>query len=638
MVPFLDLVAFTHLNDAPAERRAGPDHYYTFQLTYMVHHVAARVLSASGLDGFAQAKFFYLLQVLLTYAGLSILLCHWAGWRFAIFCLPVLVLSEYDGLFLWGGPLAFSLMGLTIFLAGAAVFALPERLSSRRPLSFVFLPLVAVAAHPFGIPLCALFLASFFLVPAASRDRPWCIIGALAVAGYGLVIARDSAGVGQAVSASAYLGIQVTAAQIIARAEEFFTHDRELAATFVNESGRGLDRLIEFLVGLKMVGFVYSAFALLRALVARVSGRESRAHVAATVPLHTLNLVFLLYYLVAPDPHGVSTWPQRILSVGKPFSVLCGLLACHAVVEWSAEQWRRVRLARWSGWRWLGWLAVAGYLAGALQFLLPLQEQVFANGEVLLRERNRLKAAIVPAHAGDIVRFTGLDYLKPLWLRAVPFMLFDDPDVVAQGTLVATEWHFHPQHNAKIPFDSLLGSGRRETTLEFLPSAIVGQLAFQITSGSVYARYKDRLGEPIEVRLAWDDDSACLAEPILTTGGPQAGDFIFLDHKDGMVRVSMNHWGGAKVTGCEFHIESKQSYDFKIWLGNIQFRGDPTLRNLALVLVNDIPCLETFSPLFATTTEQIRFGRNEIGGQAAEAQSCASKVEIIRGAPTAPGG
>jgi len=43
LVPLVDIVAYSHLNAAPPAMHAGPDHFYTFELTYILHYAIARL-------------------------------------------------------------------------------------------------------------------------------------------------------------------------------------------------------------------------------------------------------------------------------------------------------------------------------------------------------------------------------------------------------------------------------------------------------------------------------------------------------------------------------------------------------------------------------------------------------------------
>ena len=55
-LPFHDLIAFIGMHSYPPKLSHGPTHYYTFQLTYFLHHLISRVctdlgIGAQGLGG-----------------------------------------------------------------------------------------------------------------------------------------------------------------------------------------------------------------------------------------------------------------------------------------------------------------------------------------------------------------------------------------------------------------------------------------------------------------------------------------------------------------------------------------------------------------------------------------------------------
>jgi hypothetical protein len=173
-LPFLDLVAYVGLNSFPAKLSAGPLHFAIFQLTYIVHYAITRLMGDLGIPLPAQIKLLYLLEAGVFFA---------VTWR----CLEDLISNPWirsigislgalafcDGLFIWGGPLAFSLAAVS--LAGATYFTIRDAASTHISRGKVaLLALLSVLCHPFALPF-ALLLGGLrmIFVPA----RRWSTLG-----------------------------------------------------------------------------------------------------------------------------------------------------------------------------------------------------------------------------------------------------------------------------------------------------------------------------------------------------------------------------------------------------------------------------------------------------------------------------
>ena len=75
LIPFADLVAFSHLNSFPSKLSYGPIHYYVVEMTYIVPHLISRTLLDFGIPASQQVFFYYALQVVF-WAGFASLMIH----------------------------------------------------------------------------------------------------------------------------------------------------------------------------------------------------------------------------------------------------------------------------------------------------------------------------------------------------------------------------------------------------------------------------------------------------------------------------------------------------------------------------------------------------------------------------------
>src|SRR5258708_38975482 len=72
--PFLDLIAYCSLNSYPAKLSYGPEHYYVFQLTYILHFIFTRVMTDIGLSVVVIIKLYYIAQSAIMYGSVLYLL------------------------------------------------------------------------------------------------------------------------------------------------------------------------------------------------------------------------------------------------------------------------------------------------------------------------------------------------------------------------------------------------------------------------------------------------------------------------------------------------------------------------------------------------------------------------------------
>src|ERR1043166_2262748 len=155
-LPFLDLVAYVGLNSFPAKLSAGPFHFGVFQLTYIVHYAVTRLMGDLGIPLPVQIKLLYVLQAGVFFAII---------WR----CLEKLAadsltcsigialgsLAFFDGLFVWGGPLAFSLAAVSL-AAGTYLTIRDIESPTSSDGKVALLAFLSVACHPFAFPFALL--------------------------------------------------------------------------------------------------------------------------------------------------------------------------------------------------------------------------------------------------------------------------------------------------------------------------------------------------------------------------------------------------------------------------------------------------------------------------------------------------
>jgi hypothetical protein len=110
MLPLVDLIAFVGMDSYPPQLSYGPFHYATFQFTYIGHYAISRLLTDLHVAAGWQVLLLYLIQVLICFTIVYRILVRVVEnvWLRA-FGIVLGTLAFWNGVFLWGGPLAFSI-------------------------------------------------------------------------------------------------------------------------------------------------------------------------------------------------------------------------------------------------------------------------------------------------------------------------------------------------------------------------------------------------------------------------------------------------------------------------------------------------------------------------------------------------
>lgn len=176
-LPFVDLAAYVGLHNYPPQSSYGPLHHYVFQFTYIGHYALSRLLHDLGVAVGPQILLIYLLQagVLLGVVFFALRRLVEKPWLRGV-GMAAGCLSFWDGLFLWGGPLAFSLAAVCMAAATLLVLCEAQDAGKNSGLAVAGLSFLAMLCHPFALPFALLLLALRFVMlppPAGFRASAW---------------------------------------------------------------------------------------------------------------------------------------------------------------------------------------------------------------------------------------------------------------------------------------------------------------------------------------------------------------------------------------------------------------------------------------------------------------------------------
>ncbi len=448
-LPFTDFIAYSSVNSYPPSLSYGPDHYYLLQLTYILPVIISRLCVDLGLAVPYQVMLFYLIH------ALSYFLIGWFLLRRFITnphvrngALVVGALSFWDGQFLWGGPLAFSLGA--VLGAWAIYLSIKEADRPEKNWSGLILLLIlaSVLSHPFMVPFGLLLYGVRLIFIPQRRLNSLVGIGLLLL--YHVVIRNESPEPIPGPILSRLFGWYPE--QAGERLHDLFQWNGE-ATTYL----LGIDplplRIYFYALGLvHLIGFVFSPLAF---WISRDKPGQRLFFAFGT-------LAGLLFFWSKMDNELIWWWPQRILTVYSGLTFVTGVVGPLVVLRWVQDRKpsRRFgfnRLFVISNWVLIGVTSVA---------LIYCEIRVFRLNTILLQRYAELKAQIMESGLKDTeLQLAGI-YTQP-FLRAAPFILFSDPDLIRRGILVSTEWHSQGRHPTRI---------NPSTTLKKVPIVVQGQI------------------------------------------------------------------------------------------------------------------------------------------------------------------
>jgi hypothetical protein len=434
----------------PPAESYGPLHFYLFQFSYTGVLAISRICCDLGLPVRFQIPLYYCLQTGVCMAvvyGTAARLVPNLRARCAVIALAGVAL--WDGVFLWGGPLGFSLgccaLTLATYLTSRQA-AEPQRLASGQ---ITLLILFSLCCHPFMLPFALLLCGVRFLFDA--RRRTVTIVIALVTLAFGLVILRDSprSEVGSAAAGLKLLfGFNVH--QVAARLQGLFVRDDLFIQVLFGGVPISVGILFGILSVIHVAGFCASP-------VLACSRREP-VWLRMLAALDAAAFVLYVFSWDVPTSP-VGDWPQRLLTTYAPITYLVGCIALLRSIRW---------LIRRRGTGVLAQGRAAWVLPGALVVLVACTHyQIFRYGRALGATIADAKSQLLSSGVENAyVVVSGVDKISPFMFRCVPFALFSDPDIVAKHIAISTEWHTQARHPSRV-LEGMLDLGRKRYLAEF---------------------------------------------------------------------------------------------------------------------------------------------------------------------------
>ena len=451
-LPFVDLLGFVGLNAYPPGASYGPFHYYVFQFTYVGHYAVSRLLCDLGMPVPWQVVTFYLVQAGVYFLVLWRLLERFVPnpWIRSV-ALALGALAFWNRCFLWGGPLAFSLGATAMWAATYFVLREGEDANFRAGGRILALSLFAAACHPFAVPFAVLMLALRFALVGGKRLETGGLVALMLVAGW--VIRRDAPDVEAGAAKGLWNLVSLRPATMATRLHELLGADLYAVKRLFAIQSPPLSLYLLLMAGVRLVGFAVSPVVAWRA-------RKSPG-VRGLALLNTV--IGVLYFTSNQHEIVIPEWPQRILTFWSPFTFAAGIVGPLFLFRerWPARLGADARVS-----------PVAWTLPALIVVVVTVvQVPVLQRSAGVERGFQQAKAALLGSPATNaVVVVAGVDDLTPFYLRGVPFLLFSDPEIIARGLLVSTEWHFQARHGTRLT-ETWFDLGRPRYLAVFSPEA-----------------------------------------------------------------------------------------------------------------------------------------------------------------------
>ena len=536
LIPYVDTIGLAYLHSYPAQASYGPQHYYLFQLTYILVHALSRIATDLHIPPNTQVLLYVLLQSLSCYFTLTYLLLRLI--RDELFlCLALLFtpLSIAGGLFLWGGPTVYSLAAVPLQIS--VVLIVRSELNASRPpaLALLLLALLGGLCHPFAIPFFAIVHTAAFL--SSRRQRLTSLAALLLIALHALLILRDSP---ESLPPGALRSLfDFSPSAILARFGDLFTWDASAAVLLFGKSPPEFRLYRCALHAVQLAGIA----GLIRPLA-----DWSRRPVLRFLAL--CYAAFLFLYAVSALQESISWWPQRVLLISGFLLTAFGLLT---LSEFAAAISIPERFHR-------PILALSALLLIALQSsfqlrILPAGRAIldgFSTTRRLLLTQSDARVTVLPA---------GVARLTPFSLRAIQFMLFPDSDLRARNLRIVTEWHLQPRNNTRLP----ILPNERQLLLDFRPTG-----PFEVNPILRPLQYDTTLHLEIQFGPRTPSPSPKQGDPILSTGSLQTGGANLLkavSPAPGRIRFILSRTGAPDHSSPTFQIDPARTYSLDLQLG-----------------------------------------------------------------------
>jgi Tfp pilus assembly protein PilF len=497
-LPFVDLIGYVGMSSYPPKLSAG---------TYIVHYALSRLMLDLGIGAGGQIVIFYLLQAGGYFYVVQALLRQFI--RHELACAVAIafgVLASWDSMFLWGGPLAFSLAGLSLAMATLITVREIDDPTPMRRLGAAAFALGSMMCHPFAFPFVLLLGGlRWVFVPRAKVHSGLLVVAAVVFA---FIIRADSV---ESVDLRFGDMVSFSATQVVRRVVLLVVADGQLAKVLFGSTP------IVYWCYSVILGVIHLA-GLVTAPVVAWKARDKPLQFLAVL----ISAVAVMYFTAAENSP-LTQWPQRILTLYVPFTFVAGIAFPWRLISERRQKNVEPVSSTPDGARWLAPALVLG-------FVLAVQIPILRYGAVVRDNFVRLRDGLVQTGLRNtFIVFCNVDVIRPYYLRGVPFLLFSDPEMVRRNNIFFTEWHAQPRHPTRLAeawFET--GRGRMQ-----------GWLSVQ--GDRISLRLEPQPAGVVPLRLGNDEGSYGAVPAVVAEQAKLAGDLLAV----GANRDAIEHYDAA---------------------------------------------------------------------------------------------
>lgn len=467
VLPLTDLEGFVHLNGFPAHRSFGPEHYYLFQLTYIVHHVFFRIMSLLSLSAGVQSHIAFYIQIFVFFTSNVLILKRISNSKLTL-ALGITLFSFgiYEGFFLWGGPFAFSLMAY-LFIGWIYYNMFTDQPRIYYP---IVTPILLTMIHPHAIIFIFIYLLAVFVVYKSVEIKN-ILAASITCCLMGYLISREHPlgessilhfSIGQTL-VEPHLSLQI----LWDRCRSLFSFDALAVRQLYHSKLSFLETYWIVCDFIRILGWVGSLLILFNG----VKSKNNSLKVCAAFTLFAV-----IYYFIHPLSFPVNAWYLRILLVVRGPSLLLGIyfiqsLSMSRIINFSEKIKNRIQ----------------PYAIGVCVLVICLLTsdnfKLMNFGNKIEEAYFELKRQIEPISGPAFITQINWENLSPHSMRIVPFLLFDDPDLVRKNIYTHSEWHRDLQHNSRINYYAMVRSDRKSFILNYLPQELPWKMRYELRAG-----------------------------------------------------------------------------------------------------------------------------------------------------------
>jgi hypothetical protein len=341
--------------------------------------------------------------------------------------------AVWDGLFLWGGPLPFSLAA-ALFSIAFYYYIREGAYSEDNSIKITAILFLACTSHPFAIPFVLILLGVRFLVQSNNTQRVKALLCMVPIFCFAALIMIDSPE--SDVKAELLKLVSFHINNLIKNVKMLYLSPKVITEFIYSERmPKTLQIFFWVRSSIILLGFALSAIC----MFLKSTSRPHRY-------LYVYVFVTLLLYLTSVDVTDVIVeWPARILSFSGIFLFASGFIVIHQLIS-------KTRLTRPITMAASAWgnapLIILIVCMSAIHTYLPFNI-FYPKSKIFQFNYLQVRSQLIEEASNCFITFRYAN-LNPYYLHSMEKLLFSDKKIIASGILLENDWHKLQRHNTRV--------------------------------------------------------------------------------------------------------------------------------------------------------------------------------------------